>query len=362
MRTTIILTLAAITSGCGPPEAEILVQSRESLHAIWGSSENDIWIGSEGTDRFDEVGGFFHFDGASWAHQNGVSGMGQHPAWGSGPNDIWAWSQVWGHPMRLQILHYDGSEWSLSHEVVYSGTSLGGIIEASDAWGTGPDDVWVVGVQDADNIYTAPFIVHYTGGAWVGVAPPPDTEHAHSVWTSEPGDVWLITEDGLFHDTGAGWELVPEAPSATMVRGTSSGDVFVAGTNTVHRWVGDGTFEPLGDTSSADILRRRIYGMWVDSADSIWTVGSQDGDEGTSLSLSCSFLCLEPSISSSTGTPTYGAVSHWDGEEWTTRTLESYPGEDMWSPGTGSAFFMVAATDPETGDFVYSVLEWSLFE
>jgi hypothetical protein len=341
---------------CGSPEARIVEQTEQSLSGIWGSSADDIWVGSEGTDRLDEVGGFVHDDGTSWEQQDAPSGIGERVMWGSSASDVWAWSTVYDTTMRIEILRYDGSSWSVSHERAYGGTAIAGEIEITDAWGSGPDDVWFVGVQDQDIIDTSSFILHFDGTSWREVAAPAGATFVQSVWTARRGDVWLIADSALFHDDGTGWQPIEGAPSASRVRGTSSGEVFVAATHSIEQYV-DGAFQTVGNVDPG----RMIYAIWVESATSIWTVGSQDGNAHTSLSLSCDFLCLQPSLSTGSSTSTFGSVAHWDGSVWSTRILEAYPSTSLWAPGDGRLFFISSGDDPENpGSYVDSVLEWSL--
>jgi hypothetical protein len=136
-------------------------------------------------------------------------------------------------------------------QVVYDGTALGGSVQS--VWGTGPDDVFVVGGPLGNSGFTA-VAVHYDGSAWTRLAPGgPDSFW----WVSGSGanDVWMVGENGrITHYDGASFRDLPRLTTATL------------------------------------------WGVWAASATDAWSVGGTP-EGGTSA----------PN----------DIVLHWDGTSWT---------------------------------------------
>jgi hypothetical protein len=131
----------------GPPAwTELDSQSTAELHAVWGSSTNDVWaVGESGTVR--------HWTNAAPKRWDIVDVPTIHDlraVWGTGPSDIWVVGDYG------TILHFDGVSWVPA----ISAFPIGLKPHLRGVWGSGPNDVWVVG----DNI-----ALHFTGKA--GSAP-----------------------------------------------------------------------------------------------------------------------------------------------------------------------------------------------
>ncbi len=98
-------------------------QKVDSLSDVWGSSVDDIWVSGRGT--------VLHWDGKRWATgYSGVSGL-QGALWGYSQNDVW----LLGVGGDLQ--HWDGLNWT--------STRHGNRRRLNDVWASAPDDVWAVG-------------------------------------------------------------------------------------------------------------------------------------------------------------------------------------------------------------------------
>lgn len=95
--------------------------------------------------------------------------------WGSGPNDVFV---VGGTNSGGEIYHYDGSTWSP--------------MEVPDVpllvwvYGFGPDDVYAVGVAGG--------MVHYDGSGW-SVVDTGTTDDLWGVFGFGPGEVWVVGGD-----------------------------------------------------------------------------------------------------------------------------------------------------------------------
>ncbi|MBN9166046.1 MAG: hypothetical protein BGO98_24485 [Myxococcales bacterium 68-20] len=107
------------------------VYSLVNLHAIWGSSADDIWaVGDQGTMRRLRAGQ------TEWEMVPPVTNESLHAIWGTSATNIWVAGE------NGTILHYDGNEWTPQRAAFPAGKKkplLTGI------WGSGPDDVWIVG-------------------------------------------------------------------------------------------------------------------------------------------------------------------------------------------------------------------------
>jgi hypothetical protein len=144
-------------------------------------------------------------------------------------------------------------------QVVYDGTGLGGAVLS--AWGTGPNDVYVVGGPLGDSGFTC-VVVHYDGKAWTRLLPG-GTDSFWWVSGSGANDVWMVGENGrITHWDGSAFQE--------------------------HGWPTTAT----------------IWGVWAASPTDAWAVGGTP-EGGTA----------KPN----------DLVLHWDGSAWTQNTLPGMP-------------------------------------
>jgi hypothetical protein len=119
---------------------EVESNSLATLHAIWGSSTNDIWAaGDQGALRRMRPGQ------TSWEIVPSPTNESLYALWGTSATDIWAAGE------NGTILHYDGTTWSPDRAALPTGKKKP---QLTGIWGSGPDDVWIVGGGVA---------LHYTG-------------------------------------------------------------------------------------------------------------------------------------------------------------------------------------------------------
>ncbi len=123
------------------------------------------------------------------------------------------------------------------------------------AWGTSPNDVWIVGAANHKTAGAGPSVLHFDGAAWQNKA------------VEAPGvDLWWVS-------------------------GLAGGDTWFAGTQgTIARWHRDTGKVEIEKTPSAD----HIFGLLPVAANDVWAVGG---------SLGC-------------GAKTCGVVWHNDGTGW----------------------------------------------
>jgi hypothetical protein len=132
----------AWTAVLGFPGAIGTVRSEDGvIFGVWGTSASDVWAAGASA-----AGPIWHFDGSSWSHvaTPPLSGV-LNAVWGACPNDVWA---VGERPPVNQggvvssggvLWHFDGQSWS---EV-----SISGLPPLFAVEGTGPDDVWIGGLD-----------------------------------------------------------------------------------------------------------------------------------------------------------------------------------------------------------------------
>lgn len=91
--------------------------------------------------------------------------------WGSGPDDVF----IVGGTETAEIYHFNGAEWS-----PMDAPDVGLLVWV---FGFGPDDVWAVGVGGA--------VVHYNGSAW-SVVDAGTTTDLWGVWGTSSSDLWIV--------------------------------------------------------------------------------------------------------------------------------------------------------------------------
>jgi len=213
--------------------------------AIHGSGAQTIWaVGTKGSAA--------HFDGTTW--QPGDLG-------GADANAVYiadvlnGWAGTTSGLYRMQ----DGATWTPYFE---SGLS----INALGLHGSGPDDVWAVGMTGK--------IAHWDGKSWKMV--PSGTSIAlRAVHALSPGEAWAVGEAGqILKWNGAKWSPVasPVKTTLTSVHALGGSDVWVAGAKGVILH-GDGTtWSKLG---VADV-GKQLNAVWADTEGAAVALGQQE--------------------------------------------------------------------------------------
>jgi hypothetical protein len=161
-----------------------LTGTDRGLSNVWGTGPSDVWaVGPSGT--------ILHWNGSSWAYAVSWTNADLYGIWGTGPNDVWATG------ISGTVLHWDGSAWSS----VTNPLAGDGMAAFAGAWGTASDDVWVFGRGRWDEAALGYYgnIMHWDGSAW-SLPPDPWSNGASSVrgmWGSGPGDVWSVGWFGI---------------------------------------------------------------------------------------------------------------------------------------------------------------------
>jgi len=249
--------------------------------------------------------------------------------WGSGPNDVW----VVGYNM---IVHWDGMAWSISP------ANVGPL---SGVWGSSKSDVWAVGPAGA--------VFHYDGVAWAPSAAATSAT-LNAVWGSGPDDVWIVGEQNgsgpILHWDGKAWSA--SATLGAPLRGVwgSSGLVWAVGSSKLIAERKGGAWSmQVNQVSVPDDLS----GVWGSGPTSVWAVAS-DGpivfdsaaaNEWVPVATGFGLNAIwgtGPGDIWSVGFG--GTIVHYDGSAWsavtsgTTVNLGDVWGSgpnDVWAVGTG---------------------------
>jgi hypothetical protein len=193
-----------------------------------------------------------------------------------------------------------------------------------DVWGSGPDDVWAVGVVPL----TGPWVVrHWNGSTLLDVADSPAVQASASIIAgSGPNNVWFIGQDALNGWDGSRWTTVAFQSNTnspiTDAWTSAKDDLWVVDRGgVVRRWNGTtfGVFKSGGG---------ELRGIWGASASDVWIVGATashwDGQAWTSTSLMPTTSVSDTTLYAVGGSASNdvwavipgGYAFHWDGGSW----------------------------------------------
>jgi hypothetical protein len=156
----------------------------------------------------------------------------------------------------------------------------------SSVWGSGPNDVWVVGAAGS--------VLHWDGSSWSS-ASVGTTQSLYAVWGSGPNDVWAVSSpSAIFHTTGfangaAEWSRATDIADSVLdvgsvgkpvrtIWGTSPSDVWVGGDPFVRRgssasWGGWRSSVVDGGAAWTQASSSPITAIWGSGPGDIWVVG-----------------------------------------------------------------------------------------
>jgi len=212
----------------------------QHFRLVWGSSEDDVYIGGDA---------LLHFDGVSWSEVGPEGPRYVADIWGSSASDVYA-----AAPGTSEgVYHYDGTAWTLLDiPMEYNPLCV---------HGSGPEDVYV----GSRGMY------HYDGMDWQQVDGFEDRNIA-SIWANAPGDVWALSYSTLSHYDGTTWEdSVALFPWADKLFGNASGEMYAAGGSIVYSLTG-GEWQPMYDFST-DVPYVRIGSIYGSAPGSVWVGG-----------------------------------------------------------------------------------------
>lgn len=300
-----------------------------TINGVWGMNNGEVFaVGDEAT--------ILHYDGAALSAYSLQASLSLRGIWSDGERDTWIvgaagtilhlnsgvarivpggtslLSGVWGVPMAQPGLPPQvwicGAQGTVLRQegdgFVRQAPPLGDNDLLLSIWGSGPQDVWTVGVRDD----TQGVLWHFDGVRWSAPSPPSGAAlpWLWAVWGSAADDVWIAGEEGtLLHWDGATLRRAPfPEPTEALHRifGTGRGDVWVAGGLGAYH-IGDDQVPRHYYTGSNSVL----FGLWGDRPDDYWAVG------------------------------TGGALTHWNGANWQALS-------------TGSLYSLNSAFSPATDD------------
>lgn len=260
--------------------------------------------------------------GATWVEAFDTSATGAlSGVWGTGPDDVWI---VGGTSEQGEIYHYDGTSWS--PVPVPAGVGL-----LVWAYGFGPDDVYAVGVRGA--------VVHWDGTAWTQMDAG-TTRDLWGVWGAAPDDLWIVggevsgTWPITLHWDGSAFTEVTLSTEQNLHGGVAlfkvwgiDGRIWAVGDlGLIVEWDGTQWVEQFGGQWAND----DFVSLWGTSADHVVAVGGRNN----------------------------GRIAHFDGTSWTTEMPGGMVGLNavyMGAPDEaviGGIYGYTATLDPVTGDYV----------
>jgi len=227
----------------------------ETFWWVGGSSSTDVWM-------VGEKGRIAHWDGASWEeHASGVTAT-LWGVWAFSPTEAWA---VGGTPeggvgpQNDIVLRWDGSAWKPE---ALPGEPLGRSLYK--VWGTGSDNVYVVGEYGT--------IWHRTAGGWALESDPPlATGTLFTVYGCSASEVYAVGGKDILKSDGSAWTRL-DVTIFNGVNGVSCGapgEVAVVGNGGLKRRLVDGEWtDELADEPYGD-----MHAVWADGAGAFWAVG-----------------------------------------------------------------------------------------
>ena len=145
------------------------------LNWVYGFSETDVWaVGANGA--------ILRFDGATWTAVESPTDQDLWGVWGPAPDDVWAVGGTARMPSTTvpTVIHWDGASWSLVETPALERTGVAAFFKV---WGSGPDDVYVVG--------DAGVVLRWDGSTWTElfVGAPDDLV---AIWGTGPDDIVAV--------------------------------------------------------------------------------------------------------------------------------------------------------------------------
>jgi photosystem II stability/assembly factor-like uncharacterized protein len=162
------------------------VMSPSKLADVWASRTQEVWaVGDGGAIVRSKDAGL------TWAAERAGLEPGFLPSlkgvWGADDQHVWAaggFDEDDATKARGELLFFDGMQWTRV-QLPAAPSFLYRI------WGTGPDDVYVVGQKNT--------ILHYGQGAWTATTVPGPAAAFSGVSGSGPDDVWVVGDRTILH-------------------------------------------------------------------------------------------------------------------------------------------------------------------
>jgi cysteine-rich repeat protein len=204
-------------------------------------------------------------------------------------------------------------------------------------WGTGSDDLFVVGLNGE--------IIHYDGTSW-STMNSNTIAGLKSVWGTSSGDLFTVGAGGVIvHYNGNNWSTMSSnvAVDLESVWGSSSSNVFAVGVSgTIVRYEGSTWSEMSTPTTSL------LYSVWGSDATNIFAVGASgtiikyDGNSWNTMTSSTTETLKSVwgfSHSDIYAVGTDGTLIHYDGISWKTILTDVHTAfSSVWGSGSGDLY------------------------
>lgn len=253
------------------------------------------------------------FDTSNLGNMSGV--------WGSGPDDVFV---VGGMPDRGEVVHFDGSTWSTMQ--------IPPVSLLVWVYGFGPDNVIAVGEDGA--------AIHYDGDVWRQLDTGID-QALWGVWGSNPQDVWIVGGD-----VGEGEPVILRYDGAT----------FTAIEVPPNDRAATSLFKVWGIGEKVFAVGER--GLVLEFADDAWVqvpAGAEADDDFVSL-----WGTSENNIAVAGGRG-IARISVYGGQSFDTMSFSSVPGLNAVFGVSSTEFIVggqsgyVATFDPSTGELIEEI-------
>lgn len=335
-----------------------------SFNGVFTSTAADIW--SVGT-----AGVILHYDGFTWGSVTSPT-LSPFNSVSFGPpvigpvnmNDGWAVGNVsFSEPT---IYHWNGFMWT-------KGVAIGATNHLNSVFMLSTGDAWAVGGGDNSTASctapVCPIILHFTGGSWNTITPPPGNYRLKSVFMVSANEGWAVGQSTgntgiILHYTVTGgvgtWAIFPAPATPTPIPSLNS--VFMLGAN--EGWA-------VGD--NATILHYTVTG-----GVGTWSLVTVSGTPTISRNANLtSIFMLSPTVGwivggiqlpAGAGPGAFAAgpvILYWDGAKWEPVATPTIPGGTSSSGLTSATLKTIYCSGPNDcwagglpGKLLVNLLHW----
>jgi hypothetical protein len=227
------------------------------LTCVYGLATNDVYMCAGGQILRWDGADFTTIDVVAATGVDGLIGI-----WAESPTELWAISDG-----TALAAHLVGQTWE---------TSNTGATFASSIWGSGPDDVYVLGTFD---------LMHWDGMGWTAVTLDAGAGDGQ-VWGTGQRDVWVMPDSStLSHFDGDAWQAV-ELDDAFVgdlaaVWGPTSDDLWAVGSAGAIAHYDGTTWRQVSHQAIGAPYLRVFVAVHGSAPDDVWAVGQQLGEGGS---------------------------------------------------------------------------------
>ena len=337
--------------------------SKFNFNSVFATSSTDIWaVGAAGV--------ILHWDGVNWGTvtsptiNNFTSIHFGPPLTGPvNPNDGWAVGNASanGEPT---IYHWNGFMWT-------KGVAIGTGNDLNSVFMLSGGDVWTVGgglhATASCSVLPCPVILHFTGGSWNTITPPPGSYVLKSVFMVSSSEGWAVGEQvALPHPTGiilhytvtggvGTWAIFPAPATPSPIPPLNS--IFMLDAN-----------EGWAVGNNATILHYTVtggVGTWNLVSVSGVPFLTQDANLTSVFMLSPTSGWIVGGIQAGSSFSAGPVILYWDGTKWAPVATPTIPGGTSPTGRTSALLKSVYCTGPNDcwtgglpGKLVVTLFHW----